>query len=860
MPTANRLAQTFQEEPFPFRMPIEPSDYPDRTPTLTEEERKGIAYLLSLPSARYLEFERQARVLSRVTQPLMDVLALFQQRRPESRVFRHQFLNYLLDQVLQRNILYWGWSSTIWASVIAALPKRSRVACGKEPTDTSRSSPHYVLLHVAAYLFSGRLQSPGKRGFPAHMMGEILFGPEVLQTAIDRVLGARAARGYTEIHKGKTAFVFVLILALLVNRNPSLEALTPVSLSELCQTEMGGKERGRIEQLRSVLMSLGIIPEERYLAEEKPPPQLFQDESVIDVHPRWVAWLRAFWRQTPISRNNRKDIVGPMLMACRWLAHRHPHITEPGHWTRELAVDYVAYVCNEATVFDYASPERRQLFANHLQQRQGEPLKATGIRKRIDSVRSFFRCLQKYSYEVNGRLEPRLEINWNPADALALPTYVRAQLQPNPRNIEEEAWLKLVWTACTLNAEMVQDAAPGAKMYPLPMVRALALVWVTGCRRSDEIRRLPLECLRSEWAPEMVDEQGVQLEPAEHLWYIRVPTNQYRGDFWSPIPQYTAEAILAWKAIRPKNQPLVQDRKTRKPTAYLFQYREKMIGKGFLNDYLIPLLCKAAGLTDEQGKPYRDAVGTITSHRARSSTAYYLKAMGMTPYDIGKLLGHTNPNRTLPWYLKENLHQLGRMYRKANPLDRTVHALLDTDAAGRGEPCVFYYLAESAEGRPRMCGNPNFRVCYHQLKCAECAAYIETEMAEVIEKRPGVLHISVPLPLPEQLVEDLTKQEEGSPVGEPPSPPPIPSAAFHFNKKMAAHIEGASGQNTSELDRLRARLVDLETQLAAKGKQDARNVSIRLLKQEIGEIKKRLAGLERQQEVGGQGKMDDPVQ
>ena len=460
-------------------------------------------------------------------------------------------------------------------------------------------------------------------------------------------------------------------------------------------------------------------------------------------------------------------------------------------------------------------------------------------------MRSFFRCLQKYSYEVNGRLEPRLEIKWNPADALALPKYVGAQLQPNPRNIEEEAWLKLVWTACTLDAEMVQDTAPGKKMYPLPMVRAVALVWVTGCRRSDEIRRLPLECLRSEWAPEMVDEQGVQLEPAEQLWYLRVPTNKYRGEFWSPIPQYTAEAILAWKAIRPKNQPLVQDRKTRQPTEYLFQYREKLIGQGFLNDSLIPLLCKAAGFTDEQGKPYRDALGPITSHRARSSTAYYLKAMGMTPYDIGKLLGHTNPNRTLPWYLKENLHQLGRMYRKANPLDRTVHALLDTEAAGHGEPCVFYYLAESEQGRPRMCGNPNFRVCYHQLQCTECAAYIETELAEAIEKRPGILHISVPIPLPEQLVEDLLKQEEGSPVGEPPSPPSIPSAAFHFNKKMGAHIEGASDQNQSELDQVRARLVDLETQLAAKGKQDARNVSIRLLKQEIGELKKRLAELER---------------
>lgn len=62
----------------------------------------------------------------------------------------------------------------------------------------------------------------------------------------------------------------------------------------------------------------------------------------------------------------------------------------------------------------------------------------------------------------------------------------------------------------------------------------------------------------------MVDEQGVQLEEAEHLWYLHVPSNKYRGSFWTPIPQYTAEAILAWKAVRPKNQPLLQDRKTGK--------------------------------------------------------------------------------------------------------------------------------------------------------------------------------------------------------------------------------------------------------------------------------------------------------
>jgi len=111
--------------------------------------------------------------------------------------------------------------------------------------------------------------------------------------------------------------------------------------------------------------------------------------------------------------------------------------------------------------------------------------------------------------------------------------------------------------------------------------------------------------------------------------------------------------------------------------------------------------------------------------------------------------------------------------------------------------------------------------------------------------------MSVPIPLPEQLVEDLTKQEEGVPTGEFPPPPPIPSTAFHFNKKVIAQIGEVRNQNTGELDQLHARLVDLEAQLATKGKQDTRNVSIRLLKQEISECRERLAELETRQKEGG---------
>ncbi len=842
-----------QEELLPWRMPFEPSDYSDRHFALTDEERKRIKRLIALSSGQYREFERQVEQMKRLTQPLFDVMAFFQQRRPTSRIAKQHFVGYFLGHVLQTNMLYWDWPENTWKEVIDAVPTRPKdIKRRRERRCTTCHSPNFLLTNLAAYLFAGVLHLQGKGKFPYRALGELVFGTESVQVAIDRLKVPWLATGYTSEQQSQEDFVHAVILALLVNRSPFPEALTHSSLEALRTFDFKREARDRIGQLQNALVSLQILsPDTQEAKRHQPTPRIFQDDFVVGIHPHWIAWLRAFWLQTPISPNNRSAIVNGMTIACRWLAERYPHVTEPDQWAGELAFQYVAYVCNEATIYDYASPVTKQELAKYLSQRQGEPLKAAGMKERIATVKKFFRCLQKYSYEIDGQTMPRLAINWNPTDNLAVPEHVVAQLQPNPRNVEEEAWLKLVWTACTLNADMIKEVLAGPSKYPLSLWRAVALVWVTGCRRRDEIRRLPLECIRSEWAPEMIDENGVQLEPAEHLWYLRVPTNKYRGDFWTPIPQYTAEAILAWKAIRPRNQALIEDRRTGKPTEYLFQYRGKMIGENFINDYLIPRLCKIAGLTDEDGEPYRDAVGPITSHRARSSTAYYLKAMGMTPYDIGKLLGHTNPNKTLPWYLKENLHQLGRMYRKANPLDRTVQALLDTNAAAKGEPCVFYYLADSPEGRPRLCGNPNFRTCYHQLQCAECGAYIDTEMAEVIERRPGCLQTAVSIPLPKQLVEDLSKQEEGMIIGEPPLPPSIPSAAFHFNKKSIAHIEEPCTQAVSELEQLQARMRELETQLAAKGKQDARNVSIRLLKQEINGFKKRITQVPQEDETNG---------
>src|SRR5205807_7561917 len=211
---------------------------------------------------RYFQaFEQHAARIARVTQPLIDLLRLFRQWRPTSYVPKQYFVSYLLGHVLESNTLYWSWSSSMWESVIDAVPLRpNAVALRKEPGYTTTPGPHSLLAHLAAYLFSDILYPTGKRGFPAHVMGEILFGKVPLQAAITRVMDPWLAMGYAE--KRQERFVFTAILALLANRNPHVEALTVATLEKLREKNPSPEMQSRIGQLQSVLVSLHVLPSE----------------------------------------------------------------------------------------------------------------------------------------------------------------------------------------------------------------------------------------------------------------------------------------------------------------------------------------------------------------------------------------------------------------------------------------------------------------------------------------------------------------------------------------------------------------------------------------------------------------------
>jgi hypothetical protein len=78
---------------------------------------------------------------------------------------------------------------------------------------------------------------------------------------------------------------------------------------------------------------------------------------------------------------------------------------------------------------------------------------------------------------------------FDPARALATPRSIRALIGPDPRVIADDVWAKLLWAGLNLEHGDVY-ASPAGRKHPVELLRPLALVWLFGGLRSDEIVRL----------------------------------------------------------------------------------------------------------------------------------------------------------------------------------------------------------------------------------------------------------------------------------------------------------------------------------------------------------------------------------
>ena len=253
-------------------------------------------------------------------------------------------------------------------------------------------------------------------------MADAIFGKERMDVEVRKLYAPLVGIGYDQKLGEHHRFRWLCAFILLVNHHPAPEALSAsvvVTVYDLLADVEGiGGIRGRraLMQLQRSLCDLGILDEPALVeATDKAPvylPTLWEKDTTID--PRWLAWVRAFYDQTPgRHEQNRRAICYSLLIAGRWLKKTHPEIAEPEQWTEVLANEYVTYT-SQALRGDQALPSSLR-YASF--RRTPQQLSPSSISHRLKGLRTFFSHLQRQTYIIEGKPRPKLQLTWLPQEA-----------------------------------------------------------------------------------------------------------------------------------------------------------------------------------------------------------------------------------------------------------------------------------------------------------------------------------------------------------------------------------------------------------------------------------------------------------
>jgi integrase len=687
--------------------PLDPTAY-DRSPGLSVAEQRALAEGVARGERGGGGWPPAAlAALRRLLTPVDDVLAYVGTPSEARAGVRLD----LLRATHAAGYSFWGWERDRWLAALAR--------------------PHTCQHAMAvAYLLCGVHDLHLHRPFMKEQeFAAKVFGADAVPAAADRV-GAELQRwGYSGRKLGEL-LPRALARLLLLNGSPHLEDISPETLRRLEQKPLAGSGHHIGSLLGRALASLGIVN-----VPAPTTPRQSRPATYAGISPGWTGWCERWAATSTTEPKTRRSVFYELLKVGRWLAKHHPAIQSPEDWTRELAAEYVAAV-DRMTVGELAPATARAGGA-----KIGKPLAPATKAGHLMALRALFRDCHEWNWTTTRRFDP--------SRALAAPNAVRAKLRADPRVIADDAWAKLLWAGLNLSDDDLPRrgaAHPAGRcpIYPLALVRAVVVTWLFAGLRSDEIRRLPVGCVR--WqrggAPLV---GGDRLRPEQAVCLLAVPTNKTSAAFTKPVDRVVGEAVEAWERARP-DQPAMLDRKTGEAVRFLFCYRGKQIGKQYFNAVLVPLLCRKAGV------PVSDARGAITSHRARSTIASQLANAKdpMSLLELQEWLGHRTPQSTLH-YVKTAPTRLAKAYADAGYFGRNVRAvevLIDQDAvksgaAAQGEPWRFYDLGHG------YCTYDFFDQCPHRMACAKCAFYRPkgSSQAQLLEAKANLLRLKQEIPL-----------------------------------------------------------------------------------------------------------------
>lgn len=710
-----------------YEWPVNLTAY-DRNVTLSAAEKAELEFLVPRNGLGMKLNRRSFAVLQRVAQPLKDVLSF---------TGANQALFYCLFRIVARktNILgktFWGWSESDWIEVLC--PTQRRFLHRYKPRGNVR--PHLMAVSYLLCDFTA-LHAMGKFIRP-YFAGKV-FGEEIVNAGVKKISDELLRWGYTN-HQIAHHVPRALCEAFLVNRSPHLEDLTTDVFLQIRENPIPPSINAALVAVSRALAVLGLIKEplkERF----KPSERLAEPVIREGVSKAWLEWCDRWMQTSTHARRTRLGIYYQLLKAGRWLARTRPEITNPTQWKRDLAAEYVAAV-DRMLVGEWAPGVRL-----YSQPKLGQPLLARSKNAALSAMRIFFRNSQEWGW---------MPLHFDARRCFSTPRSIRSLIGPNPRVIADDIWAKLLWAGLNLTADdlPVSRYRSGSKTlpkstswYPLEMVRAIMIAWLFAGLRANEISRLRVGCIR--WQHDTVPILGTdEVLPKDAVCLLDVPTNKTGTAFTKPVDPVVGEAIAQWEGIRP-DQPVMLDQKTSELVHYLFLYRGRRIGGAYINEVIIPALCRKAGV------PTQDSRGNITSHRARSTIATQLfnAKEPMSLFELQEWLGHRSPETT-KHYAKITPTKLAKSYADAGYFERNirrVEVLIDQEAvrtglAANGEPWKFYDLGHG------YCAYDFFEQCPHRMACAKCSFYLpkDSTKAQLLEGRANLRRMMQEIPLTDE--------------------------------------------------------------------------------------------------------------
>jgi integrase len=704
-----------------WRWPIDLSRY-DRNRLLSDKELAALR-ALGWQVRRRHGYDRDAaswQVIDRLVAPLDDARAALGWL-PDQVNHRRAItdaIGLVLHRCASENTSYWAWTPHDWARLIGT--DRASFTAGWPAWLEPFTRPYVTSLAYLLCQFTN-FELIGSYGRLA--LARRVFGQQPIQHALDEISGVLNGWGYRSTAGSHHGLRRILCEVLLLNRSPRLADLSGDTLLALRQQPALSRwNQDAIHAIHRAVAALG------YTHPPAAPRTSTGPAPITGAAASWSQWVDRWAQTSTLTPKVRTTYRTILAKAGRWLAEQHPDITSPEQWTRQTCAAWLAAV-DRLSAGDYVQHRTGS------PTRWGTPLSARTKASYIKVVRVFLRDCQEWEWI------PR---RFDPIVALTTPRSIQTLIGPNPRVIADDIWAKLLWAGLNLKPEDITTNRYGF-IYPVELVRAITLTWLFSGLRSDETTRLRLGCIRWQHHDVPIPGNSDQVLARDAICLLDLPVHKTGTAFTKPVDPLLGQAIDAWQSLRP-HQPKMLDPKTGEQVDFLYAYRARRVGKTYINQTIIPMLCAKAGV------PTFDVRGAITSHRARSTiaTQLYNAKEPMTLFELQAWLGHRSLTAT-QHYAKLTPTTLAKAYSDAGYFTRNLRAievLIDRDAVTSSataahEPWQHYDLGHG------YCGYTFFEQCPHRMACARCDFYTpkHSTKAELLEAKTNLQRMTTTIPL-----------------------------------------------------------------------------------------------------------------